>query len=82
MNPTIIKIDNNKVQVSINTVKAITYQYEEITAKKAQLLVQKQNIDDQLAEIDSLLAQCLVLGVKEKVAAANNVSAVADFVAK
>ena len=84
MNPTITKIDDNKVQVNkdVQTTSTITYTYEDIVANKNRLLSERQNIDAQLLDIDALLAQCLVLGVKEKVVTVNNVSAVADFVGK
>lgn len=67
MNPTITKIDNNHLQLNKSTVQAVTYQYEEILSNKAQLLIQKQNIESQLLDIDAILAQCVVLGIKEKV---------------
>jgi len=69
---TIEKVNDNEIKVTkVPETEEKTYTYEFLLEMKANLEAEKvrviKNIDEKLVEVDALLAECIKLGIKEKV---------------
>lgn len=66
----IIKIDDNKIEVTQTTEKKNIFTYEYLVSQREEIQSQKDRDnakrDYELAEIDSYLEQCRILNVTEK----------------
>ena len=69
----VIKIDDNTIKVVKTETKEVenTYNYDFLIKQKATIEAQKAREmalrDEELAEVDTLIAECIKLGITEKV---------------
>ena len=65
------KIDANTIEITKTFTKKDTYLYKELIERKAQIIEARdknaQSFNDQIAEIDLILAECVKVGVSDKI---------------